>query len=315
MKQLTRIKLLSILFLCTGLVALFVVLKNTSFGGGSDTTKKIAIDSSSLSKISLTYKKETTILTKGQLKWQVNNTYNARPNLIQLMIVGLSKVEIKRPVAEENKKKITAYLKRNGIQVEAKGDEWSRKFLISSNENDANSSYYLEEGSEEPYIVYVPSFSGDMANLLKMTEIDWRSKELFISSPMSLQKIAVSYPAFKTSNVAITWNAKTFNVMGVTKVDSTKVITYLSQFEHVTIDNYVYLDSASIITSLRKNAPQAIIEVSDLNPAGNHKLSIYSESKDPKGIYAIVEPENQLVTMKPETLFRILVRKEFFEKK
>ncbi|HWZ21194.1 MAG TPA: DUF4340 domain-containing protein [Cytophagaceae bacterium] len=316
MKQTSRIKLLSVLFLVTGLGAALVIWKDVGFGGKDGALIKVSVDSSSINKITLLYNNKTTVLTKDLIQWEVNGKYKARPNLIQLMIVGLSKAEVKRSVAEENKKKVIEFLKQKGIRVKAEGANWSKNFLIYTNENDANSSYYLEEGSSEPYIVYVPGFSGDMANLFKMDELDWRSKALFISTPVSLQKIKVSYPAYKTSNVEILWNAnKTFNVVGVNKVDSVKVITYLSQFEQVNVDNYIYIDKETIMASLRKNAPQAIVEVADLDPAGNHKLSIYSDSKEPKGIYAIVEPENELVTMKPETLFRILVRKEFFEKK
>ena len=316
MKQPSRIKLLSILFLVTLLCAAIVVWKDTGFGGNDSAFINVSVDSASLNKITLFYNNKITALTKDLIQWEVNGKYKARPNIIQLMIVGLSKAEVKRPVAEENKKKVIEFLKQKGIRVKVEGADWSKQFFIYTNENDANSSYYLEEGSPEPYIVYVPGFSGDMANLFKMGEADWRSKALFTTTPVSLQKINVSYPAYKTSNVEIVWNAdKTFNVLGVNKVDSAKVITYLSQFEQVNIDSYIYVDKENIMSTLRKNAPQAIVEVADLDPASNHKLSIYSDSKEPKGIYAIVEPENELVTMKPETLVRILIRKEFFEKK
>jgi hypothetical protein len=316
MKQAARIKFLSLLFVITGLGAAFVLLKNTGFGSNDSTLQKISLDSASINKVTLKYDQQTTVLTKGQRSWMVNNKFKARPNPIQLMVVGLSKVEIKRPVAEENKKKVIALLKQKGISVKAEGGERSKSFLIMANENDANSSYYMQDGSTDAYVVYVPGFTGDMSNIFKMTEADWRSRELFISTPLSLQKVSVSYPAFKERNVEIKWNAdKTFTVAGVKNIDSTKVITYLSQFEQVNVDNYIYKDKEAIMAFLKKNAPQAIIEVSDLDLAGNHKLSLYNESKDPVGIYAIVEPENELVTMKQETLFRILVRKEFFEKK
>jgi hypothetical protein len=316
MKQTARIKLLSLLFVLSGLGAAFVLIKETGLGNENSASLKISLDSSFLNKITLQYDSQTTILTKGRRTWMVNGKYKTRPNILQLMIVGLSKAEVKRPVAEENKKKVLALLKEKGISIKAEGEDWNKSFLLASNDNDANSSYYLEEGSTEPYVIFVPGFSGDMANLFKMDEAAWRNRELFISTPVSLQKITISYPAFKESNVSIQWNAdKTFNLPGVKKVDSSKVITYLAQFEQVNVDQYVYKNKESIMASLRKNAPQAIIDVSDLDPAGNHTLAIYGESKEPKGIYAIVTPENELVIMKPETLFRLLVRKEFFEKK
>ncbi|HVD99321.1 MAG TPA: DUF4340 domain-containing protein [Cytophagaceae bacterium] len=316
MKQPNRIKILFLLFVFTGLGAALVLFKNTDFGKSDSSSLKVAIDSSSLQKVTLRYDSLTTVLTKGNQNWMLNGKYKARTNLTQLMILGLSKAEVKRPVAEENKQKVADQLRKSGIRVTAEGDGWKKTFLLSSNDNDANSSYYMDEQSSEPYVIYVPGFSGDMANLFKMDEAGWRNRELFTSTPLSLQKITVSYPAFKASNVEIRWNPdKTFDVVGVKKVDSAKVITYLSQFDQVNIDHYIYKDKVAILQTLRKNAPQAIIEVSDLDPSANHKLSVYGESKEPKGIYAIIEPGDELVTMKPETLFRLLVRKEFFEKK
>ena len=316
MKQSTRIKLLSIIFLITGIGAVLILWKGTGFGNSDANGINVSVDSSSLNKITLRYNDQTTVLTKVPLKWMVNGKYKASSNLIQLIIVGLSKAEVKRPVAEENKKRVIEFLKQKGIQVKVEGTDWNKKFLIYTNENDVNSSYFLEEGNPEPYIIYVPGFSGDMTNIFKKSEADWRSRILFTSTPTSLQKIAVSYPAYKTSNVEIIWNAdRTFKVAGINKVDTAKVYTYLSQFEEVNVDNYVYKDKEAIMTEIRKNAPVAILEMTDLDASNNHKLSIYNESKDPKGIYAIVEPQNELVVMNPKTLFRILVRKEFFEKK
>ncbi len=318
MKQSARIKLLTFLFLLTGIGASLILLKNTGWNTSEASALDISVDSSSLRKITLRYGTTTTLLSKeGSNSWKVNGQYKVRPNLIQLMIVGLSKAEIKRPVSSENKAKVLELLKQKGVEVKVEGGDWHKTFLLSSNDNDANSSYYLEAGSTEPYVVYVPGFSGDMANLFKMDEASWRSRELFISTPLSLQKISVSYPTLKNNNVEIRWNAdKTFEVSGISsQVDTGKVLTYLAQFEQVNVDSYLSENKETILAELRKSPPQAIIEVSDLNPSGSHKLSVYGESKEPKGLYAIIEPENEPVIMKPETLFRLLVRKDFFEKK
>lgn len=315
MKQALRIKLLFSIFLITGLGAGYVLLKNTNYGSSSDAKMKIALDSATLSKITLSHSDQTTVLVRGQRNWTVNSKYKTRQNPIQLMVVGLSKAEIKRPVAEENKKRVTDLLNKNGILVTAEGEGWKKSFRIVGNDNDANSSYYKEEGQNELYVVYVPGFTGDMSILFKMTEADWRSKELFISTPLSLQQINVNYPSFKDKNIEIKWNDKNFTIGGIKNIDSTRVVTYLSQFEQVNVDNYIYKDKEILLQTLRKKAPQAIIKVADLAPSGNHTLNLYHESKDPIGIYGIIEPENEVVTLRKETLQRILVQRDFFEKK
>ena len=315
MKQALRIKILISIFLVTGIGAVYVLLKNSSYSSSDNATLKISLDSTTLSKITLSHSNQTTILTRGQRSWSVNNKFKTRQNPIQLMVVGLAKAEVKRPVAEENKKRVKELLLQKGVLVTAEGSEWKKKFRIVGNDNDANSSYYMEEGSPELYVVYVPGFTGDMSILFKMTEADWRTKELFISTPLSLQKINVTYPSFKDKNIEIKWNDKTFTIEGIKNIDSTRVVTYLSQFEQVNVDTYIYEDKELIISQLRKKEPQAIIQVADLAPAGNHTLNLYQENAKQGGIYGIIEPENELVTIKKETLQRILVQKDFFEKK
>ena len=316
MKQNKRIKLLTITFLITGLFAGYIVLKNTSWSTTEATKLDLAIDSTSLKKLTLIHNNQTTVLTKSETGWMVNEKYNARKNLIQLLFVGLTKSELKRPIASENKEKVITILKQNGTLVKTVDGNNTNSFYIASNDNDANSSYYMKEGDAEPYIIFVPGFSGDMANLFKMSEVNWRSKVLFNSTPISLQNISISYPSIPKSNVSIKWNTnKTFTINGVNSIDSTKVVTYLAQFEQVNVDQYIYDNKELIIKGLQKNKPQAMIQVEDLSTKGSHTLKIYGESTEPKGIYAIVEPENDLIIMKPESLFRLLVRKEFFEKK
>jgi hypothetical protein len=250
MKQTTRIKILTSIFLLTGLLAGYILFKD--FGWTSTENSKIAltVDSSSLFKITTVYNNETTILTKGPANWVVNSKYNVRNNLIPLLFIGLTKSEVKRPVAAENKEKIIALLKQKGVRIKTEDAINVNSFTLASNDNDANSSYYMAEGSTEPYIIFVPGFTGDMANLFKMDEANWRSKILFNSTPLSLQQIKISYPSFPKSNISIKWNTnKTFTIDGIQFIDSSKVVTYLAQFEQVTVDQYLYKNKELIINS------------------------------------------------------------------
>jgi hypothetical protein len=318
MKQRTRIKVLSILFVITGLLAGYVSFRDTLFRPGSSQHPGIAVDTATLQRLTFHYQTQTTVLNKGRMHWLVNEKYKARPNLIQLMKTGLAKAEVKRPVADENKKRIAQQLQQNGILVKAETASGIVSFLVAPNDNDANSSYYMAEGSQEPFVIFVPGFSGDMTNLFRMDESGWRSRIIFNSTPMSLQGVAVSYPTQAQHNFSIQWNSdRTFSIGDIqaTNIDTAKVINYLAEFEQIGVEAYIYEGRETKIAALQKNAPQAIIDVKDLAPSATHRLLVYGESKELKGIYGIVEPENDLVVLKPEVLFSLLVRKEFFEKK
>lgn len=313
----SRIKIYLILFMISGIGAAVVLMKDIHFGSDSGSATKIAVDTAAITKISYSTDSSSVFLAlKGKDKWKVNNKFNARENLIKLMMVGLAKAEVKRPVAEENKEKVLKYLSSKGVKVKIEGDEKTVSFLIISNENDANSSYYLAEGSKEPLIIYVPGFSGDMTNLFKLDESGWRSKELFRSNPMTIQNIKVTYPSQPQSSFEIIYTeGRNFRIPGVINMDSTRLFTYLLQYEQVNVDNYITENKDLILEKLKKEKPNAIIELKDIDPLKSKTVLLFGESRVNKGIYCVIKESSELVVIKPETLMRLLVRKELFNKK
>ncbi|HEY8401917.1 MAG TPA: DUF4340 domain-containing protein [Cytophagaceae bacterium] len=312
-----RLIILSIVFVVTGIGALVTVLNKYSTGNKSDAVRLAIADTMLVQKVIFQNATATPqSLTKAANGgWVINEKYKVRKQLIDLMLVGVSRLEEKRPVSEENKAKVIEELKKSGVKVSVVQEGKTETFYVKTNDNDPNSSYFLKENSTEPKVVYVPGFTGDITNLFVLSESDWRSKELFASTPRSLQSVKVTYQnKHAENNFEIGYKNNSFEVLGVERLDSNKLFEYLTIYQQVNVDNFVVDKKDSILNILQKEEPEAVIQVKDIHPGRSKTLKIYAENKEVKGFYGIVEEDNEVVVFKPQNIMRLLVRKSYFSK-
>ncbi|MCS6824720.1 MAG: DUF4340 domain-containing protein [Cytophagaceae bacterium] len=309
-----KIKILFVVFLATALLAVFSLWKD-SVAVGKNQVVKFGIDTSDISSVKLLYNGVSTDLRRTNNVWYVNQKYKAREQSVALMKVAFAKAESKRPVSPEHKQKILDTLLKKGVRVEVTTSEGIKKFFIYTNPNDINSAYYAEDASKEPYIMHVPGYSNSMANLFMMDESGWRSRELFRSSPRTLKRLQIHYPQSPENNFEIVYQSMNrFTVVGLTQIDSARLYDYLYEYEYMNCDGYVYKDRDNILRKLSKVTPHAIIRVEDADSVKNKTLKIYMGVSGIQGIAGVVEPGNELLQFRKETLFRILVKKKYFEK-
>src|SRR4051812_6544685 len=113
MKEFRRIKILSAVFVALAIVAFFALKKKSATNTIDNESTFVAIkDTSSINKITFERNGYLQTLSKPfKGEWQINNKYEARTRWTQTLLVGLSKLEIKRPVAEGNKARVLNMLK------------------------------------------------------------------------------------------------------------------------------------------------------------------------------------------------------------
>ncbi|MCU0430133.1 MAG: hypothetical protein MUF42_09190 [Cytophagaceae bacterium] len=307
MQQSLRIKILAAVLIITASWAAWILIDVQT----SDTTSydRIALDTSGV--VSITIQSDS-MLTELNLSnpWMVNQRYLVRKELVQLLLLASTRLEIKRPVAAENKARVMSLLTTKGYQLRFNK---TLQGTFAANENDANSSYFLKAGDQQPYVVHVPGFTGSITELLKQKEEIWRNRDLFRCSPMSLVKIALRFKAFPASSFEIkNVRPQEFELSGVPVPDSSKFVLYLEQFQEVLIDQYITEGKELLRKQLQQQEPVCVLEVQDLNPASSQTLLIYGPTPKRDAVYCLLKERDELVTLSTKTLERIVVRKEFF---
>jgi hypothetical protein len=314
MKGTTRIKILSIIFIVLAIVAYFALQEKFSTDTIVKDKNSIAIDdTASINKIVIE-KKDVTVLTRTEKNtWLVNNKYEARQYAVNMLMLGLNQLQIKRQVSEESKKNVFKILTTEGAKVTIFFGGDKKTMTFSTNENDINTTYFLDENSNVPYIAYVPGVPGDINNIFRFKENDWRSRKLFASSPMGIKSVRVSYPKEEDSSFEIFYDAGDFHIRGLDKVDTIKLYQYLDYFSNSPVSSYIPGSADSIRQILKRMPLYAIIELTDINPDKSATIEIYKNPEPQKDYSALVSKSNEAVTLNRQLFDGILVKKSYFK--
>lgn len=317
MNQLKRIQLLFVFLLLTGVGAFFSLQKNTETSSFKKEEISLAVgDTMGIEAIKIQRPSQAAVnLHKISLnEWRVNNKFEVRNQLVSFLFYGLNKLEVKRPISDNQKGLVKKELLADGIKVSIRKGEKEETFIVKTNENDINSSYFLPSGSDDPVIVHVPGVKGDISQLLNLKEEDWRTRELFNSSPLSLKKVSLNYTEHKEDNFEVVSENSGFLVKGVENQDTLKVKKYLEMFGYLNVDKFIVEKKDSIEKVLSVSKPYATLTIQDIHPEKSKQLIIYRLSGEQNLIGKIVNT-NEVVTLNPKIYKFVFVRKSHFQKR
>ena len=309
----TRVKVLFLIAVVTGALAFWTSV-NKGKSGKPIYTDFIAIDTTNLIKVSFTVNGETHyVAPKTSSTWFIDSKYDVRRDFITTMKLGLARMDVKMPVSTELKETIRKRLLEEGVHVEVSTEEGINQFWVLTNDNDNNSSYFLSSKDAEPYIIYVPGFTGDLTDLFRIKVSDWRNKALFRNILGSIQEVSLKYESSPKDGFVIKQKINGYEVVDMQSVDSTKLYTYLSLFQRANVDNILVDKQRDSVEFLLKTLkPEVTLTIIDHDKTQSKAIQIYKALPGTKMLYARVVDNDELVTLNPETFFRFLVRKQWF---
>lgn len=138
---------------------------------------------------------QTDLLRGGPTGWTVNGdpaNENAMKNLLQA-VTSLEIRSLPAPAAVPN---LVRTLAGGGILVRLyneRGDKL-RGYYIGGGTNDELGTAAIVEGSESPYIVHLPMWSGNVRHRFNLRGDEWRSKQLFAADPERVEELSIAYP-------------------------------------------------------------------------------------------------------------------------
>ena len=153
-----------------------------SFTGGKSSSTKFRVDIFSVADTSGI--QSITIKNDGLVKlersttgiWMVNDKFEVDPSLRRVLLAVLSQVNVKRPVSQIQNEEISASL-MNGTRIEIAFEDNEIAFYAGGNPG-RTQSYFLEEGSDQPYIVEIPGYRNYISGIFELKEIQWKNRYL-----------------------------------------------------------------------------------------------------------------------------------------
>lgn len=315
MKIPVRIKILAAAFVVLSVAAFFSLQKKLRTDTINKNGTEVAVrDTSSVTRITIQKDGQTQSLVRSGGAWKINDRYHVRTNVMNLLLMGLNQLEIKRPVSQDLESKASELLFKKGTKVSIEYEDQTKTLIFASNENDPNTTFLLPENSKIPYIAYVPGVPGDINNIFKLKEHEWRNRELFTSHPNSIQRLQVTYPGDPAGSFEIFFQGGNLLLKDAGRVDSSKLENYLLQYQFVPVSGYLTGNADSLETLFRQNKPLSTIDLTDINSVRSNAVTLY-DTGDKKDYLGKLTKTGEAVTLNREIADRLLVKRSFFMKK
>lgn len=135
-------------------------------------------------------------LKKGRNEWVVNDLYRADQNSVDLLLKGIQKLEIQYIPPKAAIENIIKTMASFGIQVEifGKGDALLKKYFVGGMTQDERGTYFLMDGANQPYVMQVPGFVGNLRERYRPEIKRFRSQRFLQVDPGQVKQIDVRYP-------------------------------------------------------------------------------------------------------------------------
>ena len=109
-------------------------------------------------------KGETALLERKKDQWIYNGKYPARPTAISLLLETISKINVLTIPSERAVPGMVKEIAADGVKVEIydRKGKALKTYYIGGITSDQHGTIMIMEGSEQPYVMHIPSFVGQL---------------------------------------------------------------------------------------------------------------------------------------------------------
>lgn len=180
-------------------------------------------DTASINKIFLADKNNNSVtLERKGTGWIVNEKYEARRALINVLLTTIRNIEISSPVPKPRVEKVLKDLSVQGIKTEIyQNDKLVKTYYVGGVTMDNTGTYMIMEGSDVPFILALPNFSGYLTVRYLPDIKEWRERVIFNYSVDQIAQVKVEYGNNPDDGfIAYCSEDKKYSI---TKIDGSKV--------------------------------------------------------------------------------------------
>lgn len=303
---------LSIL-LVIAIIALPLINKSKSGGLTLSEKKDFAIENTeTVDSVFIANRSGDYVLLRKQEdgSWTVNNSFKAIPDKVERLLMTMSRIEAKNPVAKTAQKQVVADLATGGRKVEVyqNGEKTITYYVGGTTADEAGTFMYIE-GSSIPFVVHIPGFRGYLTSRYSVKPSDWRDKAVFDTPIDKFKSVNITYP--DSAEKTFTLTRKAGNMFEVSQNGQPAPATnqafakpYVALFEKVTFEAYLSGYSQNYIDSLREATPKCIINVTRTDGTSATLRVFYKPiTADTKSLY---DKEGNLLVYDSDNYFALI---------
>lgn len=283
-----RNRLTIILVIILAAVAVVLVMQNRKGTLRREVGAFAIDDTASVTKIFMADMQGNKILLKEEKPghWSLNDSMKARKEGVELLLNTMQRLAVKAPVSKSAYNTVIKRLASTSVKVEIYQVvprinlfDWIKLFphekrtmvyYVGTATPDNMGSFMLKEGSDTPFVVYIPGFKGYVSARFSAFVSDWRDHTIFAKSPPQIRSIRVEFPQTPDESYLLEKNGDQdvkLEQLSTGKVfdhfDTTRVIDFINAYRNIRFET-----SFEDLTSMHRDSimslpPLNIISLTD----------------------------------------------------
>jgi hypothetical protein len=315
--------LLLIVLVILGVAAYFFSKKDSSRSTlNTEETAFAVTDTASVNKIFISAKAgwSHTLERKPNGLWMMDNKFEARKDMVNLLLETMRRMEVKRPADKGARNSTIRDLATKGRKVEIyQNGKLAKIFYVGQTTDDDLGTYFIMEGSENPYVLHIPGFDGFLNTRFEINESGWRTVPVFRSTAESVKELSLEYPQNPKENFKIEKAdaGNTFKINGeaLNAPENENMKAYLNNYRYVNGEFYFPNPNNRLTDSLALQKPVVVISVTDQKPENNIKLLLFGKATDMDHFMALNPRTKEVISVQTFVFDRLLVKQDAFRKK
>jgi hypothetical protein len=348
-----KFRLAFIITLLLAILAIILVM-NRKNGNMRQRNNDFAVnDTSNITRIFFADKGNNTVKLERVAAgtWSINEKYSASTDAVNIMLKTLLALDVKNPVAKNARNTIIRLMAAKSVKVEVyqsvfrinlfnwiklfPHEKRTKTYYVGDATQDNMGTFMLMEGSEDPYVVYIPGFRGFVSTRYSAIETDWRDHGIFNSKLPDIKMVSLQYPDSPQNSFSITnSNNRNFvltslkDKIPLNDFDTIKVIQYLGSFHKINFESFLPDMEKKEYDSIAAMPASAVISLED-RFGKLFVLKVWRRKAEPgetdiegnpslwdrDRLYARIEGTNDLVTIQYFVFDRILKPITWFTEK
>ncbi|MES2387106.1 MAG: DUF4340 domain-containing protein [Bacteroidota bacterium] len=265
--------------LALGILTYIAITRNAETGTLEAEDSNFAVaDTAGIDKIFISAKSggNWTLERGTNSTWTLNKTWEVAPVTMQVLLQTIHDVDIKRQVskAEHNTVVRSLATDHNKVEIYVHG-ELLKTYFVGHGTDNYLGTYFLMQGSDTPWITYIPGFDGYLSTRYIVSPNDWREPHIFRSAPQSLRKVSVTYPGRPADSFTAEVQGKDLIINGQKADDPAKTNFFITKLRDMAVNTFYKEFTPANLDSMHKLQPIAVITTEDQNPKLNNVLKVY----------------------------------------
>jgi len=204
-----RTWLLIALFLLLGISVFYTIQYKNKQAGGSRVSWDMDFavpDTASITRIFLADRSgQRTTLTRKDGYWMYNDKFKARQSAVETLLETINKVNVRYLPTKAAEPAMVKSLAAEGVKVEIYGKDNAliKSYYVGGVTSDETGTYMIMEGAEQPYVVHIPAFIGQLRVRYMLGDDNWRDRTIINKKAEDIQFVSVEYPQQKSASFKI----------------------------------------------------------------------------------------------------------------